>query len=197
MTLVIAMVMFSFTMSVSPGPVNFIALTSGVNVGFWRSFPFVTGATLGFILMLFLVGLGFGSVMQEVPKVLQILKFLGCGMIVYMGINILRAGASEIKATENKSTPTFIHGFFLQWLNPKAWIACMAGCAAFDVAHSFENLLLFVSIYLGICWAGISSWAWLGDKVSVWLNTDGRMLVFNRVMGVILCLVGVYLLLPY
>ena len=57
-TLLLAMASFALVASITPGPVNSLALTSGVHHGFRRSLGFVTGATLGFTALLLLAGVG-------------------------------------------------------------------------------------------------------------------------------------------
>ena len=53
MTLIFAMCSFALSMSISPGPVNLVTLSSGINHGFLRTLPFVAGASIGFSLLLF------------------------------------------------------------------------------------------------------------------------------------------------
>lgn len=57
MTLIIAMSLFALSMSISPGPVNLITFSSGLNYGFLPSLPFVAGAALGFTLLLVVVAI--------------------------------------------------------------------------------------------------------------------------------------------
>ncbi len=194
MSLIIAMSIFSLSMSISPGPVNFIALASGVNYGFWRSFPFVSGATIGFILLLFLIGIGMGSLSSGYSQLLGYLSYVGCTFIFYMGVKVFSMDAAPIQGSKRKKIPSFIQGFSMQWLNPKAWMACLAGSSAFNVYESKETLLLFISVYFAICYLGISCWSLLGDKMSIWLNTQHRISIFNKFMGVALCMVAIYLL---
>ena len=58
--LFMALVIFAFVMSVTPGPNNVMLLTSGVNYGFRRSIPHMLGITIGFSFMILVVGLGLG-----------------------------------------------------------------------------------------------------------------------------------------
>ncbi|MCC2645735.1 MAG: hypothetical protein K0R94_1513, partial [Burkholderiales bacterium] len=39
---IIAMVLFSMIMSISPGPVNLVTLNSGINYGFKKTFSYVS-----------------------------------------------------------------------------------------------------------------------------------------------------------
>lgn len=67
MSLFVAMCFFSLTVSISPGPVNMTILSTGVNYGFKRSIPLVSGATVGFTLLLTAVGLGISNVVAQAP----------------------------------------------------------------------------------------------------------------------------------
>ena len=193
MSVLIAMSVFSFSMSISPGPVNLIALTSGLNYGFWRSVPFVFGATIGFTLLLFLIGLGIGTLPSNYTQSLEYLSYFGCGFILYMGVKIFSVNPQGIKGAEFNDIPSFTQGIFMKWLNPKAWMACLAGCSAFNVHSSNEVLATFVGIYFLICYLCIGCWSFLGEKMSVYLKSKFRISIFNKVMGGMLCLIAIYL----
>jgi threonine/homoserine/homoserine lactone efflux protein len=60
-SLLLSMAGFALAMSISPGPVNLVALGTGARYGFTASLRHVVGATLGFILLLLLMGLGLGG----------------------------------------------------------------------------------------------------------------------------------------
>ncbi|MCG8428476.1 MAG: LysE family translocator [Chromatiales bacterium] len=192
MSVIIAMGLFSLSMSISPGPVNLIALTSGVNSGFRRAMPFVSGATIGFTLLLSVVGLGVGVFVAESPLFLGLLGYLGTGFICYMGYKIATS-TPEIKVASQR-VPSFSQGFLLQWLNPKAWIACLSGVSAFNLAGSYLMLAVFIGLYFVICYASIASWALVGDKIQRFLLNERYLRVFNTSMGGMLMLVALYLL---
>jgi len=58
--LFLALVVFAFVTSITPGPNNFMLLASGVNFGFWRTVPHMCGIGVGFFTLL--VGVGLGSI---------------------------------------------------------------------------------------------------------------------------------------
>lgn len=70
MSLLFAMFSFSLAMSISPGPVNMIILSSGVNYGAKRTIRYVSGATIGFTLLLLFVGLVFEQFIRAYPFLL-------------------------------------------------------------------------------------------------------------------------------
>lgn len=191
MTLILAMGGFALAMSVSPGPVNIITLTSGLNNGIGRTLPFVSGATVGFTALLALIGVGLSGLIQAYPVALDGLKYAGTAFILYMAVKMIRAdpGVSLIE----RARPRFVEGVLLQWLNPKAWLACLSGVAAFTAGGGVETLLLFCAVYFVICYAGIAFWAVLGDQAKRLIRDRRQMKRFNCAMGAVLILTAGYL----
>lgn len=191
MSLIIAMCVFSLSMSISPGPVNLITLSAGANHGFKKVLPFVMGAAIGFTSLLALIGLGVVQLIVLYPNLLNGLSILGAAMICYMGYKIATSRL-EFKAAETK-VPSFFQGFLLQWLNPKGWIASVSGVTAFIASGSYWLLAVFCGLSLIICFFSIACWTFAGDRVQLILSSDLRVRVFNRVMGMGLFFVAIYL----
>ena len=144
MSIILAMSLYSLSMSISPGPVNLIALYTGVNHGFRRALPFVSGATIGFIALFIFVGFGVGQIANNSTFIFELMRYAGASFIAYIGYGIITSSA-ELDSVKVKSS-TFTKGVLLQWLNPKAWIASVSGIAAFNI-HSLSQLALFASLY--------------------------------------------------
>jgi threonine/homoserine/homoserine lactone efflux protein len=191
MALFIAMCVFSLTMSISPGPVNMVIVSSGANHGFRRTIPFVSGATIGFTLLLIVVGFWLLKLVSAYPVFLMYLELVGAALIVYVGYKI--ASASPEITVEKARKPTFVEGFLLQWLNPKAWIACASGAALFSSPDTHATLIAFIAVYFLICYLSLAAWAVLGERVAVLLKTRLRMRVFNLTMGGMLIATAGYL----
>lgn len=192
LSLITAMCIFSLTMSISPGPVNMTIIASGAAYGFRRTFPFVSGATIGFILLLLSLGLGLMQVATAYPALLKYLSVAGSSFIFYVGYKIATAN-TELSIQET-ACPGFRQGFLMQWLNPKAWLACIAGISMFAGAGSHSLLFLFSGLYFIICYLSLATWAVMGTRLGVILNSPKKMAFFNMVMGVLLCACAAYLL---
>ena len=67
MSLTLSMAAFALAASISPGPVNIVALGSGARHGLRASIGHAAGATLGFCLLLVLVGLGVHELLLRWP----------------------------------------------------------------------------------------------------------------------------------
>lgn len=192
MTVWLAMALYSLSMSISPGPVNLLAMTNGLNHGFGRSFRYVSGATIGFISLFFLTGLSVSFISELIPNVMKVTGIIGALFVGYIGWQIVKT--SEIEGNcSSKSSASFMKGALLQWLNPKAWIASIAGMSAFQV-ESTNTLTVFSSIYFVICYLSIACWALLGEKLQPILNKPYKIQRFNQVMGTVLILISGYLL---
>jgi threonine/homoserine/homoserine lactone efflux protein len=192
LTIFLSMLLFSLVMSISPGPVNMMIVTSSINNGFKNTFAFISGATIGFTLLLISIGFGLSEILNIYPFFLSYLEFFGFSFIVYIGYKIATSVSSlEIK-DGNKKNLKFYEGFLLQWLNPKAWIASLSGVSMFT---GNEKLFIFISIYFIVCYLSLSFWGYLGLYFTKFLNTHNKLKIFNIIMGSILILSAVIMIL--
>lgn len=181
MALFFAMVSFSLAMSISPWPVNFVIVSSGASFGFRKTFSFVSGATIGFTSLLVLIGLGFYKVIELYPFFLNYLSIAGCLFIIYLGF-LIATSKPELNIEEPKLR-TFTQGFLLQWLNPKAWIACVSGTSLFSSPENNIQFLSFSLIYFVVCYLSLCSWSLLGEKATVLLDSELKLKIFNIANG--------------
>jgi threonine/homoserine/homoserine lactone efflux protein len=105
----------------------------------------------------------------------------------------LASSRSELDIKKEK-LPTFIQGFLLQWLNPKAWVACLAGVSLFSVPNDNAVFLTFSFVYFVVCYTALFFWSVLGDKVTIFLNSEFRLKIFNLLMGGLLIVTACFLL---
>ena len=88
-SLLLSMAGFALAMSISPGPVNLVALGTGARYGFTASLRHVVGATLGFILLLLLMGLGLGGALSRWPVAAGAIHWGGVLFLCYMAWQLL------------------------------------------------------------------------------------------------------------
>lgn len=192
MTLYITMVVFALTTAITPGPVNIITVSSGLNYGFKNTMPFVFGASSGFTLIFLIVSLSLSQLGLQNPSYLLFIGIAGAVFLAYIGFKISTA-KPQIKV-DNSARPKFIKGAVLQWLNPKSYIATLAAITAFGIIGQTKNILIFAGIYFIICLFSISTWAFIGAQLSHFITSQSHIIIFNRITGGLLIILSVYLI---
>ncbi|MCC2605571.1 LysE family translocator [Planctobacterium marinum] len=190
--MLLAMFMFSLSMSISPGPVNLISMNTASKHGFRFSLLFVSGATLGFILLLFVVGVTGGLLSTYIEQYASLLRYPGALYMIYLASLVIRSG--EISDQSNSKKQGFMSGAMMQWLNPKAWVACLAGASGFVIGKTDLEFATFLGIYCVVCFISIALWAWAGSLLMVKLQNRTNRQAFNFLIAIMLVLSAVSLL---
>ena len=193
MTVLLSMAAFALASSISPGPVNVVALSAGARHGFAASMRHVSGATVGFTVLLLLIGLGLHELLVHFPNLIDIVKWAGIGFLLYMAYK-LAADDGQLGADKPARGPSFAHGAAMQWLNPKAWLASLAGMGAYAANGGSGLVWQFTALYFVICYVSIASWAYAGTFLRKYLQAPKRVKLFNRVMATLLAASALYLL---
>lgn len=191
-SLILPMAMFALAASISPGPVNLVCLGSGLHHPLHHGLRFVTGATLGFIVLFLAVGLGLYGLLQAYPPLLNMLHWGGIAFLLYMSFRLATASGSLAVSGSDKS-PGLLTGALMQWLNPKAWLASAAGIAAYTNG-GMEQVGWFALVYLPVCWCSLACWVWLGKALRHRLGSCHWLRWLNRLLALLLAASCLYLL---
>lgn len=182
-------VLYAFATSASPGPVNIVAVSSGVSFGVRRTLPQVAGATLGFSLLLFALGMGLGELLRAAPWLLVLLKGAGSAFLCYLAYRLfMSAGAGpDIRLVK---PPSFWDGLLAQWVNPKAWIVAAAGISTYAQpgAAYGASVAAMALLFLLICFPSIAAWAVFGAAAKTVLKSRHLVHRFNMAMALLLLL---------
>jgi threonine/homoserine/homoserine lactone efflux protein len=193
MTVLLSMAAFALASSISPGPVNVVALSTGAQHGFAASMRHVSGATVGFTLLLLLIGLGLHELLALFPNLIDIVKWAGVGFLLYMAYK-LAIDDGKLGADKPTRGPSFAYGAAMQWLNPKAWLASLAGMGAYAADGDGRLVWQFTVVYFVVCYLSIASWAYAGTFLRRYLQEPKRVRLFNRAMAALLAASASYLL---
>jgi threonine/homoserine/homoserine lactone efflux protein len=83
MSLIVSMAAFALVVH-NPGAGEYRALSSGAQYGFRASQRHVAGATLGFVLLLVLMGLGLHEVLKLWPFLTRVVQLAGVAFLLFM-----------------------------------------------------------------------------------------------------------------
>lgn len=185
MSVLISMAAFALASSITPGPVNIVALSSGARYGLSSALLHVTGATLGFTLLLILIGFGLHETLVRWPFLTLAIKWAGVAFLLYMACK-LAWDDGRLDTEREGDEPSMWMGAVMQWLNPKAWLACIAGMGAFAASGEARLIWQFAAIYFVICYLSLGCWAFAGTFLRHYLKSALGIRIFNRSMAVLL-----------
>lgn len=183
----LALLVFAFTMAVTPGPNNIIATASGVNYGYWRTMPFILGLTFGFPVMIAMVGFGLGFLFEALPWLHTLMKVLGIAYLLWLAYKL--ATATSIGGAKDSKPFTFLQASGFQWINPKSWAASTSTLATFtssEAGNFHWQVIVVASVYVAAGFISGSIWALLGAGISRFLTNPATLKIFNLSMAVLL-----------
>ena len=188
----LAFSLFAFVSSITPGPNNTMMLASGVNFGFARSLPHMTGITAGFCLMILLMGMGLGSVFERYPLLYTLMRYAGGAYMLYLAWKIFRS--KPVPDTAERASETlrarpmgFTAAAAFQWVNPKAWVMALGAITTYLPAqHSLWQLLALIGVMGVINMPSTGSWALFGSSMRRHLQQPTFLRVFNTLAALAL-----------
>ena len=186
----LALVVFAFVSSVTPGPNNLMLLASGVNFGFRRTIPHMLGIGVGFFILLLAVGFGLGALIETVPSFYMALKFAGGAYMLYLAWKIATSRSIGESKRRDKTKPmSFLQAPAFQWVNPKAWVMAITGIATYANHDNYYVAVLLVSAaFAMVNLPSVSVWAGFGTLLRNWLSDPVRLKWFNLIMALLLVL---------
>ncbi|APG85023.1 transmembrane protein [Sinorhizobium americanum CCGM7] len=182
----LALFLFAFTTSITPGPNNMMLFASGVNFGFARTIPHMLGIGGGFFLLLIAVGLGLGALLHSVPLLYTGLKFAGGAYLVWIAWKI-GSSRSLGEGKAGAAPMTFLRAAAFQWVNPKAWVMAVSAMATYTSGESYLASVLVVGLVFALVNVpSVSTWVGFGSALRQWLSEPVRLKWFNITMAVLL-----------
>ncbi|CDZ72854.1 Transporter, LysE family [Neorhizobium galegae bv. orientalis] len=182
----LALVLFAFTTSITPGPNNMMLFASGVNFGFARTIPHMLGIGAGFLSLLIAVGLGLGALLHSVPIVYTGLKFAGGAYLLWVAWKI--GTSRSLSDGKTGAQPmTFIGAAAFQWVNPKAWVMAVTAMATYTNPEYYLPTVMLVGLaFAAVNVPSVSTWAGFGSALREWLSVPARLKWFNITMALLL-----------
>ena len=182
----LALLVFSFVSSITPGPNNFMLMASGVNFGFRQTIPHMLGIAVGFASLLLAVGFGLGALLIAFPQLNLALKVLGGAYLLYLSWKIA-TNRSIGSAGTGASPMTFMQATAFQWVNPKAWVMAITAMSVYTNPQApLVSVLLVAAAFTIVNLPSVSTWTGFGVVLRQFLADPVRLKWFNIAMGVLL-----------
>ncbi len=184
--------LFALVASATPGPNNAVVMATAATHGLRAALPAVLGVSLGFGVMVAVVGSGLAGALAVHPLLHVVLRWLGAAWLLVLAWRIARAGSLSPSGSGTAARPGFWRSFWgmcgFQWVNPKAWILAVATAATYTAPGSGlrAQVLVLAVLFVLVSLPCLGSWALLGAGTGRWLSSPVRLRRFNLVMGLLL-----------
>jgi threonine/homoserine/homoserine lactone efflux protein len=175
-----------FVMVVVPGPSVLFAISRALTIGRRDALLSVVGNSVGVYTQVVAVAFGLGAVVQGSVTVFTVIKLVGAGYLVYLGVQAIRhrRKLSEALSAAGPAVPghaltVLRDGFVVGFANPKSIVFLAAVLPQF-VNYSAGDVPLQIML-LGICLPAIaifsdSAWALIAGTARTWFVRSPRRL---------------------
>lgn len=181
----LALTIFAIAGAFTPGPNNIMLAASGMNFGFVRTAPHMSGVVIGFIVMLLGVGFGLGALFMAYPLAQTVLKIVGVAYLLWLAWRI--ANAAPAGASERGTPISFLEAALFQWVNPKALIAVVSTMSIFvRPERATADVLMVAFVFFFVSAGSVLTWTAFGAALRGLLSDPAKRRVFNIVMALLL-----------
>ena len=182
--LLAAFVAFAVATLFTPGPNNIMLMATGLNFGFARAQPQVFGVSLGFALMVLVIGLGLGGLFAAYPALYTAVKFIGAAYLLYLAYKIATSGPVRETGEAAGRPMSFLQAAAFQWVNPKGWVMAVASVTTYAAVLGFPyNVILIAAIFAVLGTFSAWTWAFFGSWLSRFVTSAKAVRAFNFVMA--------------
>ena len=190
----------SWAISLSPGAGAIAAMSSGLNHGFKRGYFTTFGLILGILTQIVVVGAGLGALIAASSLGFAVVKWLGVGYLVFLGIQQWRAPATPLVAADAEAKTVtrrqlVLRGWAINAVNPKGTVFLLAVVPQFlDLHSSLVPQYGVIAATLGftdmVVMAGYTA---LAARVLSALRSTRQILIMNRTFGSLFIAAGALL----
>lgn len=187
----------SWAISISPGPGAIAAMSAGLNHGFRYGYVTIIGLVLGIWSQLLIVGVGLGALISASSTAFMVVKWLGVGYLVWLGIQQWRAPARPMVAlADSKERVTqrqlILRAWMINVVNPKGTVFLLAVVPQFmDLSQPLLPQYLIIGATLAFTdMVVMSGYTALASRVLSALKEPSHIRAVNRVFGSLFVLAG-------
>jgi homoserine/homoserine lactone efflux protein len=181
----------------TPGPAVLFVLSHGLARGgrasLWANAGILAANTLYFTLS----ALGLGAVLLASHAAFTVIKYVGAGYLIYLGVRTINGSGLALRAATDTSAATerwrtLTRGFALQAANPKALVFFAALLPQFINANRAiaPQMLILGLTSVIIELAVLASYGYLAARMATLAREPRLLAVTNRVSGSLLVAAG-------
>ena len=191
-TVLLPFLIIQFSVAFSPGLIIALVVNQSVQNSRRKGIEVGIGAAVGAIGITLVSAIVVSLLVNTVPVMINIIYFIGSIYIIFKGYQTIRSDTGTQKEIAGNSA--FLSGFQVNLLNPKMWVFYLT---VLPIYMSDETSYFISLIYLGLITLAINfiadiTYAFTSDYFFK-NSSDKTKSLINKVSGISLLLIGVYL----
>jgi threonine/homoserine/homoserine lactone efflux protein len=198
-----SLISFAFISSTTPGPNNLLLMSSGALFGWRRTLPHLGGILLGFAIVLSSAVFGLGSLVDQWPWLITIVRVLGASWLAWMSIRFFKASLKGDQTTSRvEEAPIsrpfrFFEAVLFQWINPKAIVSSLSSAGAYIAIADlvWQRAIIIVGVFFVSGLIGCTTWMIAGDALKRYMSSGKSAPYVNGAMGLLILATAVFILL--
>ena len=181
---------------VIPGPTILLVVSYALGQGMRTALPVAVGVALGDFTAMTLSILGVGALLAASATLFTVLKWLGAAYLVWLGIQLWRAGGAPNAQPRADAAPAWRilgHAWLVTALNPKGITFFVAFLPQFlDRNGDFwTQMLIFEATFICLAFANAIGYALVASRARTLISSARAVGIFNRIGGTLLIGAGI------
>jgi threonine/homoserine/homoserine lactone efflux protein len=195
-SIILPVLLFVFTMAITPGPNNMLLTASGARFGYKRTLKLIIGMMLGMLSQLLLCAVGLVFLFEKFPFLHTVLKVIGTVYILYLAVSITFFSLEKKEDASADKPLSLIHGIVLQYINPKAYIMSVTTVSVYTLkgALYIPSVFVIAVIYIIVTFSCISLWACFGSFLNSWMKDGKKQRIVRYFLGALTAASVVFIL---
>jgi homoserine/homoserine lactone efflux protein len=187
----------SWAISISPGPGAIASMSAGLNHGFRYGYVTIIGLVLGIWTQLLVVGVGLGALVAASGTAFSVVKWLGVGYLVWLGVQQWRAPARPMVAATDSTEvisqrALILKAWMINIVNPKGTVFLLAVVPQF-ITLSAPLLPQYLTIGATLAFTDMvvmAGYTALASRVLGALKEPSHIRAMNRTFGGLFVVAG-------
>ena len=181
---------------VIPGPTILLVVSYALGQGWRTALPMAVGVALGDFTAMTLSMLGIGALLAASASVFTVLKLIGAGYLIYLGVKLFRAGGAlkaEPRTDAVSSAKMMAHAWLVTALNPKSITFFVAFLPQFldPRADFWTQMAIFEATFITLAFANAFGYALIASRARNLVRNPRTIGLFNKAGGTLLIGAGI------
>jgi threonine/homoserine/homoserine lactone efflux protein len=187
----LAFVAASAVLLMIPGPTVLLVVSYALGQGWRTALPMAFGVALGDFTAMTLSMLGVGAVLATSAMLFAVLKWVGAGYLIWLGIKLWRAGGALDAAPRSdrvSAVRMLAHAWLVTALNPKSITFFVAFLPQFlNPSGDFvTQMVIFETTFLALAFANAFGYALIASRARTMVQNPKAISVLNKAGGTLL-----------